>query len=161
MLTLTATSIPSDLSDLRLRFEIGYYGGRVSGATLSVTYTTPSSGSDYYYTYTLNNIQTDHEILVSVGAMVTHTVTSSSQVANVEIEPSGETMVVEGGSYTIEIHPSSSDKFVVTDNSVDVTSQLTLHEALAEPSYTVESVSGASYGFELTGGYYTSQNEGV
>ena len=159
--TLTATSIPSNLSNLQLRFEIGYYGGRVSGATLNVTYTVPSSGSDYYYTYTLNNIQTDHEILVSVGTLVTHTVTSSSTVNNVEIEPSGETVVVEGSSYTIEIHPSSSDKFVVTDNGTDVTSQLTLHEALSEPSYTVDQVSGASYGFTLTSGYYTSQNTGI
>lgn len=50
---------------------------------------------------------------------------------------------------------------MVTDNGVDVTSRLTLHEAKAEPTYTVESVGGASYGFTLTSGYYTSQNEGV
>lgn len=55
--TWTAT----ELHDAQLRFEIGYYGGRMLGITWSVTYT--ASG----YTYTITAIATDHTIVVSSG----------------------------------------------------------------------------------------------
>lgn len=48
-----------ELQDAQLRFEVGYYGGRMLGITWSVTYT--ASG----YRYTITNITADHEIIIS------------------------------------------------------------------------------------------------
>lgn len=51
----------SELHDAQLRFEVGYYGGRMLGITWTVTYTV--SG----YTYTISNVVADHVIVVSSG----------------------------------------------------------------------------------------------
>ena len=59
--TWTAT----ELHDARLRFEVGYYGGRMLGITWTVTYTV--SG----YTYTITNISTDHTITVTNSSTTT------------------------------------------------------------------------------------------
>lgn len=48
----------AELHDAQLRFELGYYGGRMLGITWTVTYTV--SG----YVYTISNVQTDHTIVV-------------------------------------------------------------------------------------------------
>lgn len=48
-----------DLQSAKLRFTLGYYGGRLMGITWSVTYTI--SG----YSYTINNIAADHTIVVT------------------------------------------------------------------------------------------------
>lgn len=55
--TWTAT----ELHDAQLRFELGYYGGRMLGITWTVTYTV--SG----YVYMITNITADHTIMVSSG----------------------------------------------------------------------------------------------
>lgn len=49
----------SELHDAQLRFELGYYGGRMLGITWTVTYTV--SG----YVYTISNVTADHVIVVS------------------------------------------------------------------------------------------------
>lgn len=51
----------SELHDARLRFEVGYYGGRMLGITWTVSY--ESDG----YIYTITNISTDHTIVVSAS----------------------------------------------------------------------------------------------
>lgn len=61
--TWTAT----ELHDAQLRFEIGYYGGRMLGITWTVTYTV--SG----YVYTITAVATDHTIVVTSGG-VTQTI---------------------------------------------------------------------------------------
>ena len=53
----------SELHDAQLRFEVGYYGGRMLGITWSVTYEV--SG----YVYTITSIATDHTIVVSSGGI--------------------------------------------------------------------------------------------
>ena len=70
IITATATSLPnvSELDGLTLRFSIGYYGGNVTGATLSISYTVPTSGSATYYEYTITNVTADHVIVVSAAA---------------------------------------------------------------------------------------------
>lgn len=59
--TWTAT----ELHDAQLRFELGYYGGRMLGITWTVTYTV--SG----YVYTISSIATDHTIVVTSGGSTT------------------------------------------------------------------------------------------
>lgn len=53
----------AELYDARLRFEVGYYGGRMLGITWTVTYT--ASG----YIYTITAISTDHTIVVTSGGV--------------------------------------------------------------------------------------------
>lgn len=58
------TWTPTELHDAILRFELGYYGGRMLGITWTVTYTV--SG----YIYTITAISTNHTIVVSSGGVV-------------------------------------------------------------------------------------------
>lgn len=55
----------AELQNAKLRFTVGYYGGRLYGITWNVTYTVPSSGGDYYWTYTVSSIAADHVVAVS------------------------------------------------------------------------------------------------
>lgn len=55
--TWTAT----ELHDAQLRFEVGYYGGRMLGITWEVTYQVDG------YVYTISNITIDHTIVVSAA----------------------------------------------------------------------------------------------
>ena len=52
----------SELHDAQLRFELGYYGGRMLGITWTVTYSV--SG----YVYTIMNVSADHVIVFSSGS---------------------------------------------------------------------------------------------
>ena len=63
-----------EIDDMYLRFTIGYYGGLVNGATVTVTYT----WNDTKYTIT-------------------------TSATGVEIDPSGETEVYEGSDFTLKI----------------------------------------------------------
>ena len=67
--TLEATTIPTvaQLANLKLQCRLGYYGGAINGATCYVTYTVPSSGSDYYWTYTISNIAADHTVVIQTS----------------------------------------------------------------------------------------------
>ena len=67
--TITATTLPtvSQLADLKLRCRLGYYGGAINGATCYITYTVPSTGIDYYWTYTFRNLAAEHAVVVGSG----------------------------------------------------------------------------------------------
>ena len=157
--------------DARVGFTIGYYGGLTTGITWTVTYSMPSTGSDYYWEYTLDNITADHVIVVdNAGAIIPpeedpnynyYPVTISS--INATTNPhNGTTRVQEGTSETITISPTDPKLTLALDNGVDITSLLV--GGVPTNNYTVtEQVSGASYGFELNSstGYYVSTNKGI
>ena len=67
LVTMTdpGTWTAAELHDAQLRFEVGYYGGRMLGITWAVTYQV--SG----YVYTITNISTDHTIVVTAGGSTT------------------------------------------------------------------------------------------
>ena len=171
--TLTATTLPTvaQLANLKLQCRLGYYGGAINGATCYITYTVPSSGSDYYYTYTLTNVTTDHIIVIDeAGAFVPpeedpqynyYPITISS--INASTDPhNGTTRVQEGTTEVITISPTDPQLTLALDNGVDITSQLV--GGTPTNTYTVDTkVTGASYGFNLNGstGYYVSSNNGV
>lgn len=157
-----------ELQDAKLRFTIGYYGGLVVGVTWTVTYSVTVSR---YYTYTLSNLNDDHVILIEeAGAFIPpeedpeyiyYPVTISS--INATTDPgTGTTRVVEGSNQTITIYPDDPLVTLILDNGTDVSSQLVTH-AGTSPTYTVTTVSGAGYGFNLNSstGYYVSANTGV
>ncbi len=157
-----------ELQNAKLRFTIGYYGGLVVGVTWTVTYSVTISR---YYTYTLSNLNDDHVILIEeAGAFIPpeedpeyiyYPVTISS--INATTDPgTGTTRVVEGSNQTITIYPDDPLVTLILDNGTDVSSQLVTH-AGTSPTYTVTTVSGADYGFNLNSstGYYVSANTGV
>lgn len=55
----------NELHSAQLRFEIGYYGGRMLGITWTVVYTIDG------YVYTIENVTSDHVIIVSSGGVTT------------------------------------------------------------------------------------------
>ena len=108
-----------------------------------------STSSGYIYLYGAD---------VTINYTVpTFTVTASSSASGVTIEPASQT-VNQGDSASVRLNTNRN--IVVKDNNVDVTSQL-VQRTESSGDYTVNSVSGASYGFELSNGYYVSQNKGI
>ena len=158
-----------ELQEAKLRFAVGYYGGRIFGITWNVTYTV-TSVNPYYWTYTLSNITSDHTIIVSQAIVIPpdedpqktyYPITISS--INASTDPGKGTNRIESGtSETITIYPSDPLITLITDNGVDVSSQLVAHGGTI-PNPTVTTASGASYGFNLNSstGYYVSSNTGV
>lgn len=157
--------------DARVGFTIGYYGGLTTGITWEVTYTIPSTGNDYYYTYSMPNLSADHVILIEeAGVFIppeedpeeTYWPITVSSI-NASTNPaSGTVRVVEGTNQTITITPTDPQLTLALDNGVDITSQL--QGGVPNNTYTVDTqVSGASYGFTLNSstGYYKSTNGGV
>lgn len=122
----------AELNDAKLRFTIGYYGGKVVGVTWTVEY------------------EVEKDVYV---------VTSSSTIDGMTITPE-YTEVDDGGSISLKIRGGSIDDCTLTDNGSDVTSSLVEKQVDTEMSYTVDSVEGATYGFALTNGWYVSQNKG-
>lgn len=158
-----------ELQNAKLRFTVAYYGGRIKGITWTVNYSTPSS-TQYYWEYTLTNVTADHTITVSEAIIVPpeedptkeyYPITISS--VNASTTPGkGTTRIESGTSETITIYPSDPLMTLITDNGVDVSSQLVQHGG-AIPDPTVTTAAGASYGFAYSSstGYYVSQNQGV
>lgn len=169
--TLEPETLPtvSQLSNLVLYCRLGYYGGAINGATCYVEYHLPTDTPTIYYTYELNNITEDHIIQITeAGPFIPpeedpdktyYPITISS--INATTTPGKGTIRVESGTNeTITIEPSETQVTLILDNGVDVSDQLVSHSS-GTPSYTVGSVSGASYGFALNNdGYYESQNQG-
>ena len=158
-----------ELQNAKLRFAVGYYGGHIFGITWNVTYELPVQ-NPYYWTYTLTNVQADHTIIIGDAIIEIpeedpqyeyYPITISS--INATTDPGrGTTRVIEGTNQTITIYPSDPQITLVTDNGVDVSSQLVQHGGTI-PDPTIATASGASYGFTLNSstGYYVSNNKGV
>lgn len=159
----------SELDDAKLRFTVAYYGGIIYGATWTVNYSVPG-GNQYYWTYTLTNVNDDHLIVVSDSIIEIpdedptlnyYSLTISS--INATTTPGrGTIRVEEGSNKQIIIEPSETQLTLITDNGVDITNQLVLHSG-GNPTYTVSNIAAADYYFNLnsTTGYYVSNNDGV
>lgn len=158
-----------ELQNAKLRFTVGYYGGRLGGITWTVNYTIPIEGNQFYYEYTVSNISADHTVLVSENIIVPpeedetktyYPITISS--INATTNPSkGTTRVESGTSETITITPSDPQLTLALDNGVDITSQLVQH-GTAEPTSAITNIT-TTYGFvyNQSTGYYVSNNSGV
>lgn len=95
------------------------------------------------------------EILVEYTVPIPYDITASG--SGCTVKPSGTTTVYSGDSYTLAIEADT--KPTVTDNGVDVTSQVVEKTATLDP--TIETAPSASYGFAVnSNGYYESQNKG-
>lgn len=158
-------------ADARVGFTIGYYGGLTTGITWTVTYSVPSSGGEYYYTYTITNVAADHTIVIeTAGAFIppeedpakTYYSVTISSINATTTPTNGTTRVEAGTNQTITISPTDPQLTLALDNGVDITSQLVGGTPVNNYTVTTQ-VSGASYGFNLNSstGYYVSSNNGV
>ena len=145
----------AELQNAKLRFTVAYYGGWLGGVTWTVNYTVPSV-NPYYWTYSLSNVAANHTIIISDAIIEIpdedpqyeyYPITISS--INATTDPvRGTTRVVEGTDTTITIYPDDPLVTLITDNGVDVSSQLVQHGGTI-PDPTIATASGASYGFTL------------
>jgi hypothetical protein len=77
-----------------------------------------------YYTYTLSNINQDHSLIFIFGN-VTYYFVSSSTSSDCTLYPNGQMVQLPGDSYRLIIVPKNNDDTItMTDNNVNVTSQL-------------------------------------
>lgn len=158
-----------ELQNAKLKFTVGYYGGRLGGITWSVTYSIPST-TQYYWEYTLSNVSADHTIYVKEPVVippdedptVTYYPITISSINATTTPGRGTTRVESGTSETITITPSDPQLTLALDNGVDITSQLVQHGGIIPDPTVTTTVSGATYGFNLNSstGYYVSTNNG-
>ena len=159
-----------ELQNAQLRFAVGYYGGRIFGATWTVSYTVDTP-FDYYWEYELSNVSADHVILIEEAGPIIppeedptynyYPITISS-INAVTAPANGTTRVQEGTTQVITITPTDPQLTLALDNGVDITSQL--QGGVPSNTYTIDTrVDGASYGFNLNSSteYYVSSNNGV
>lgn len=168
----------NELNNIKIKFTVTRGSSNTTtdstfsffGATLTVNYT-PIIEDSYYYTYTINNVQEAHVILVDQAGVfippeedpqITYWPITISSINATTEPPTGTVRVVQGTDNTITIYPTDPQLTLALDNGVDITSQL--QGGTPTNTYTVTTqVSGASYGFQLNSstGYYVSTNNGV
>lgn len=120
----TGTWTRSEIDNMTLRFTIGYYGGLVNGATVTVNYSYDS---------------------------VTYTVTSTL-TGNGTISPSGATSIEKGEQYILTIKPTNKTETVTaTKDGVDITADLVAHNSDATITATPNNVTTS--GIESGSGY--------
>lgn len=169
--TITATTLPtiSQLSDLKLRCRLGYYGGAINGATCYLEYTIPGSNA-YYWTYTITGVSADHTIIVQDNIIEIpdedpeynyYPITISS-INAITTPGKGTVRLVEGSNQTITIVPQDPSITLILDNGQDVSNRLVTIPG-PQPTYTVSTSSDASYGFTYNNSteYYVSDNTGI
>lgn len=119
-----------------------------------------TSASNFVYTYTLSNIQEDTTLRILIGD-VTKNLSVLSSGEHVYLNPNGEASVYKGDNYELQITPEDETEWYidkVIDNNIDVTSSLVAPHMNPEGTYEVQEYPNASYGFNLTNGYYQSTN---
>jgi len=120
----------------------------------------PAAGSTVQE-YSLNTgaINQDTEIKIVCGDISSNfNIRTTGEHASIDPE---DEQVYKGSNLEIHFMPTDTADYrysKVLDNNIDVTSSVIVPHTLEAPSYEVTSVSGASYGFALTNGYYQSQN---
>lgn len=102
-----------------------------------------SAGGDY--TYTLNDINQKHSLIFVFGDVDFYYINSSSNSA-CRIFPDGQSVVLDGATYKINIVPNNvSDTVTLIDNSIDKTSFLEKEEG-----YDKQGNPAVSYSYTLT-----------
>ena len=79
---------------------------------------------DFYYTYTIPDIDEDHTLNFVFGNVEYYFVTSQTN-SNAQLYPYGQTVILPGDEYRLTIVPENQNEIVTLyDNGVDVSSQL-------------------------------------
>lgn len=124
--TVEATTLPTvaQLNSLKVQCRLGYYGGAINGATCYVEYSTPGD-SQYYWTYTLTNVQADHDIEVSDSDTGTKYLINTSIRTNECSVNNASVKQKEGTNFTLIIYYSDINNLIVTDNGTNINSLIT------------------------------------
>lgn len=132
--TITATTLPtvSQLSSLKLRCRLGYYGGAINGATCYIEYVTPD-----YYTYTVQNISAVHTLVLSDRPTYQLTSSSTVQGQTASITPASVT-VYENNPATFIISATDISSIRLVDNNAEVTENI-IYES-GQYKYIIDSV---------------------
>ena len=97
------------------------------------------------YTYTLTNVQAKHSLIFVFGNVSYYYVTSSGP-NNMKLFPDGQSVVLEGNNYKINIVPQNvTDLISLYDNNVNVTTYLE-----REDGYDKNNNPAVSYSYQLT-----------
>ena len=118
-LTLTTGSwTVAEVKDMRLRFEIGYYGGLINGATVEVTYTfnatkwkiAISNSTDISVTSSDAEVYDGEDATITAASLESITVTDNGADVTsqfVEVQDTAQTYTVETiGNYGFEMNSS-------------------------------------------------------
>lgn len=127
--TITTLSNPgtwtrSELQDAKLKFTVGYYGGRLGGITWSVEYEVNSDYS-YYWTYSLSNVSADHIIEVGDNSSVTRYLINTLIRTNGCSVNDASIKKKEGTDFTLIIYYSNINNLIITDNGTNINSSIT------------------------------------
>lgn len=112
---------------------------------------TSNTTTNYYYRFYGATMTVSYTYQTTI-----YEVTASSNVSGVTIAPSSQEQA-QGGNATVTLSTNSNIKLL--DNNTDVTSSI--EYGSQNPTYSVETVSGAGYGFNLSNGWYVSANKGI
>ena len=96
---------------------------------LSIEELEPSVG---YYSYDLNNVNQQHNLIFIFGDVTYYFVTSSTN-SNAKLNPDGQMVILPDDEYRLTIVPENiNDTISLTDNNVDVTGNLVRKEEIIE-----------------------------
>lgn len=124
--TIEATSLPTvaQLSNLKLKCRLGYYGGAINGATCYIEYSLPAN-NQYYWTYTLTNVQADHNIEIGdESSVIKYLINTSIRTNNCSVNYNSIKQK-EGTNFTLIIYYSNINNLIITDNGNNINSLIT------------------------------------
>ena len=151
---ISSTSLSSDITTTTggtvytfpIPTSLNWYTLASYGSDFSIEIPLMSTSNSYPYLYVYGA-----EIEVNYVIPVYHTITASSEVSNITIEPATQS-VVEENNATLSIL-SSTEAFTVTDNGVDVTNQLVQLQPTATETVIASSYTNLSSGITINSSY--------
>ena len=117
------------------------------GTNFSIEVPLMSTSNQYPYLYVYGA-----EVQVTYALPVYHNVTSSSEISNVTISPSGTQQALEGSDVEFSI-TSDGTNFIITDNGIDVTNQLVQLQPSGSETVTANGYSSLSNGVTINSSY--------
>ena len=127
----------TELQNARLRWTFGISGGFIVGATFTVNYVIEAD-YPYYWVYTLNNINADHDIIVTdtfQGQKYPIYITTNTNIVTLS---NTYKEVKEGGQYGVTIYTQNIHAINITDNNVDIKSSIVGADGVY--SYTINDI---------------------
>lgn len=117
------------------------------------------------YTYTLTNITQKHSLIFVFGDVTFYYITSSGS-SLLKLFPDGQQVKLEGDNYTLNIvPPATSTSVSITDNGVDVTSNLEREEGVDKNNnpivsyrYKITNIQANHTIVVIAGGIYIKEN---
>lgn len=117
------------------------------GSNFSIEVPLMSIASSYPYLYVYGA-----EIEVTYTIPIYHDVTASSNVSDVTIVPTSETLI-EGNNIVFSILSQNSSSFIITDNGIDVTNQIVQIQPIDSKQFIPSGYTNLSSGITINSSY--------